>query len=329
MNFNNTDHALLSLLRHSLFASESTLCISLSEEEWKNLITHADALGVSVAVFQGALALSPTLLPKHFPEAWSELVHLKNERSESILAEEATVSARLFEARIPHLFLSDTAAASYYPDPSLRTVWHTECLCDRPIAETVAPLSLSFPFTVKQNLNVPKEGMEAIRLRSLLARALDSFSNGEIGEYVLPVPSATVQALILLLEAEQKPSLLLLLDFALLFRHAFAKQEINLAMQVRSWEQCSLLDTAKTLALAASIAFDFEADEWFSDANKETAEQLLSSLLIPEETKLARAEKNLSIALSHATKPPKAPKKKTEKEKNAISRFFGSVFGKK
>ena len=331
MNFKTTDRALLHMIRQSLFEGEIA-DLSLAENEWKSLVAHADALGVSVMAFRGALSLSPALLPKYLPDAWSELVHLKNERSEAILDEETVLANSLQENRISHLFLADTAASAYYPDSTLRIIRSTECLCDQPIKEMTDSLHFAHPFTAKLNLTVEKgEGTEAVRLRSLLARALDASVNAEIGEHALPVPSVTVQALLLLLAAEQKASLLLLADWAILTQYAFAKHNINLTMQVRSWEQCGLLATAKKLSYASSLAFDLPIDEWFADANQDEVEQLLTETLTPEETKLSRAEKNLDIAMKRAARPPKAPsgQKKSTTEKNVISRFFGGLFGKK
>ncbi len=333
MNFQTTDRALLHMIRQSLFDGEIADC-TLTENEWKSLVAHADALGVSLMVFQSALSLSPIHLPKYLPDAWSELVHLKNERSEAILAEEALLANTFKAKRIPLLFLADTAAAAYYPSPSLRTVRGTDCLSDRPIKEIADSLDFAYPFTEKQDLPVEKgEGMEAIRLRSLLARALDASVSADFGAHTLPVPSVTLQALLLLLTAEKKPSLLLLADWAVLTQYAFRKHDVNLAMQVRTWEQCGLLTTAKKLSCAATLAFDLETAEWFEDADKENAAQLLADILIPDEAKLSRAEKNLDIAIARAARPPKAPppqkKKKSPAEKNAISRFFGGLFGKK
>ena len=334
MNFKTTDRALLALLRSALFESEEALGFPLEENEWKILITHADALGVLPPAFNGALTIPPTALPKHLPEAWSELAHRKLEHAETVLTEEAALVKVLRETHTPILFLADTAAAAYYPHPSLRTVRSTECLCERSIKAVADSLAFSSAFSEKQSLTVPKgESIEAIRLRSLLARALDTSTDTEIGDYTLPVPSVAVQALLLLLAAEKKPSLLLLADWAMLLHYAFERQEINLAMQVRAWEQCGLLDTAKRLSYTASLAFALDTAEWFEDANKEEAEQLLADALIPDEAKLLRAEKNLDIAIKRAERPKKAlsvPKKKKQtNEKSAFSRLIGGFFGKK
>ena len=334
MNFKTTDRALLTLLRSSLFESEEASDLTLEENEWRTLVTHADALGVLTPVFNAALAIPPTALPKHLPEAWSELTHRKLEHAEAVLAEQQALVKVLRKQRTPILFLADTAAAAYYPHPALRTVRHTECLCERSIKDVAASLAFSSAFSEKQSLTVEKgDGIEAIRLRSLLARALDASTDMEIGDYTLPVPSAAVQALLLLLAAEKKPSLLLLADWAMLLHYAFERQDVNVAMQVRSWEQCGLLDTAKRLSYAASLAFGLDTAEWFEDADKDETEAWLCALLVPEENKLARAEKNLDIAVKHACRPKKAPaapkKKKPTNEKSAFSRLVGGIFGKK
>ena len=332
MNFNSKESAILSLIRRSLFESEEPLP-TLQENEWEELVCTSDALGVLPLAFEGASAIAPSALPKYLPDAWSELVYRKSERSEAILAEESALADFLKEQRTPILFLADTAAAAYYPTPALRTVKRIDCLCDRRIKEVAETLSLTQPLSEKQALIVDKNGdMEVMRLRSMLARALDSCINSEIGTYTLPVPSASVQALLILLAAEQKASLLLLLDFAVLLHYGFAKQEINLAMQVRSWEQCGLIDTAKKLAMAASLSFGLEIEEWFEDIDKEEAAEWLSTLLTPTEAKLSQAKKNLDIAMKRVSQPPKVQKvqkvKKTADEKSALSRFFG-LFAKK
>ena len=334
MNVNHVESALLRLISHSLFETENSPALSLQEEEWKSLLAVSEVLGVSVMAFQGALSIDPATLPKYLPDAWSELAFRRSERSERVLAEQALLTHYLHEERIPLLFLADTAAAAYYPAPALRTLKCTDCLCDRPFAKVSIPDTFEFPLNVKHSLAVDqKDALESARIRSMLARALDSVAEKQIGDYTLPVPSIAVQALLLLLEAEKKPSLLLLADWAVLHQYALTSQEINLEMQVRSWEQCGLLPTARLLSLTASIAFSLEKSDWFADADQSEAEALLAKLLTPDGDKLARAQKNLEIAMQHASRPPKVTKvqkvKKNSSEKNSLARFFGGLFKKK
>ena len=183
MNFKTTDRALLRLIRQSLFANGALSSLALQEEEWKSLVSTADALGVLPTAFNGAFALSPSALPKHLPEAWSELAYRQTERSEHILGEEARLLTALHDSHIPVLFFGDTAAAAYYPNPALRAVRTADCLCECKIKEITDSLELSLPFTVRQTLTVnQEEGIEAVRLRSLLARALDARTELPLGE---------------------------------------------------------------------------------------------------------------------------------------------------
>ncbi len=310
----NTDVALVTLLRRSLCGSEES--VALTAEEWRVLILRAYASGVSSLGYDGFLSLKEgdsvrDSMQAHLPAAWSMLFEEKQAACRQAAVARARLSSAFREARLPHLFLN-TASYQDYPSPTLREGEAVEFLidrADRPACERVLSAlgiqafkdSDGVSYIMHDILSVQiADEQAAARLRSLLARALDTVDNVALNDCTLSVPSLPVRALLLLLDAkialdEGRLSLSLLLDFGMLTESHFRERDMHTTLS--SWKQCGLLDTAKLLAAAASKLLALPPLDWFADIDECKADEVIALALSPSEAMLLKAEDALQAAI--------------------------------
>ena len=114
---NNTETALLALLKTSLFGAP----LELPEElDWEALLTEARAQTL-VSLVYGAL-------PKEQSDAWTSLASQTKAHFMRALYEQTKLVKLLEKEKIPFVILKGCAAAIYYPTPSARTMGDVDLL---------------------------------------------------------------------------------------------------------------------------------------------------------------------------------------------------------
>lgn len=114
---NNTETALLALLKTSLFGAP----LELPEElDWEALLTEARAQTL-VSLVYGAL-------PKEQAGAWTSLASQAKAHFMRALYEQTKLVKLLEKEKIPFVILKGCAAAIYYPTPSARTMGDVDLL---------------------------------------------------------------------------------------------------------------------------------------------------------------------------------------------------------
>ena len=286
----NVEQTLLALLRCSLLPHSAAAddLPALSEREWQSLAVRADALGVTSLTLNGALRAEADL-PENILAVWRALDALRRANAEEILEEQDKCLRALIDARISAAVIGHGALATHYPAVIRRDVRSFMILTEPNAKAVLAPIVLKTKHQFFFDLPIPAslDRLAAVRLRSLLARALDSTEPATLEGYCFQIPNRNVKELLLLVAATREITLSLLADWTTLIEYNEDTRDKGTSRVMR--EKCGLADTAARLSFAAARAFGLDV----SDTDCENAvdtDAILRAALTPQKDALAESD---------------------------------------
>lgn len=304
ISLSRTDEALLVLLRRAIGTSKEK--ISLTHDEWKELSLASHAHAVVPLALDGTAGISQTI-PKDVLLAWQTLAARLQFQNEGRWVAQDRLLALLKAKKIPTVILKGTTVAVNYLNPALRTMGDVDFLIAPAQKQKCLDYLLENGFSLPRGegtgtreialhdengvlfelhtgiTGIPEtHSVAEVRLRSILARTLDSTVTREFEGHVFPAPSTLLQSVILLLHTASHLShdgvgLRHLLDFGLFIEKELKGQPS--ANMLAAWEQCGLLRFARVLAMTAARAFALPVREWFASVDKAQADEMLSDFI--------------------------------------------------
>ena len=302
-SLSRTDEALLVLLRRAIGTSKAS--VKLTHDEWKELSQASYAHAVVPLALDGTAGISKSI-PRDVLLAWQTLAARLQIQNEGLWIAQDRLLALLKAKKIPAVILKGTTVAVNYPNPALRTMGDVDFLITPSQKQSCMEYLLANGFTYKgeagqshhaalydengvlfelhTDINgIPEiHSIAEVRLRSILARTLDSTVSREFEGHVFPAPSSLLQSVILLLHTASHLShdgvgLRHLLDFGLFIEKELKGQPS--ANMLAAWEQCGLLRFARVLAMTASRAFALPVREWFASVDTAQADEMLADFI--------------------------------------------------
>ncbi len=296
--FTVTDHALLVLLRRSLLGSHEQL--KLSAAQWKAVAEASLAQALLLPALDGTEGLND-MPSKSIINTWQGAAANIRKQTQRLYQEQDRILKHFAAANLPVAILKGSSLALSYPRPELRAMKDIDLLIDARDGQAAAALMEKLGYTPERTeeahrigyrrgplsvelysavTGLPEAASEAaLRLRSLLARTVDSAEECRIQSHTFAAPVPLARSLILLLHMMSADHLRLrhLIDWGMFLHHELEDAPSRAILQ--TWDNCGLLPLARTLSIAAYIALDLPMQDWLVTAETDGAEQLLTAVL--------------------------------------------------